>query len=125
MSKFRIVFIFIGIIFILLTHVADTYYRSWVYANQISDFGLAGYLPSITGTITAIFLLIGLSKEPIKNIPKSAVFIAIGCIAYEVLQPIFGTGVFDWLDLAAIIISGGLISLLLHHWTKSMSFKTA
>lgn len=125
MSKYRRVFILTGIAFVLLTHVGDTYYRNWVYSNQISDFGLAGYLPSITGTIAAIFFLIGLSKEPVVDVPKSAFWIIVGCMVYEVFQPVVGTGVFDWQDLAAIIITGSMLNLLLCLWVKSLKSKVA
>jgi len=120
MNTYRIAFLLIGIIFIVLTHLGDTYYRSWAYSNQISDYNLAGYLPSITGTVAAIFFLIGLSKEPMVNVPKSAFWIILGCLSYEVLQPHLGTGVFDWQDLFAIAITGSIVNLILYLWPKSV-----
>lgn len=113
MSRVRIAFIIIGAIFLFLTHIGDTYYRDWVYSNQIADFGLANYLPSITGTITAIFLLIGLSKESFTKAPVSAFWVMVGCAMYEVMQPILGTGVFDWQDLVAVVITGCVVVLTL------------
>jgi len=109
MSKIRILFILIGVVFLVLTHIGDTYYRPWVYSNQIADLGLANFLPSITGTITAIFLLIGLSKESFTKAPLSAFWVAIGCVIYEVVQPVLGTGVFDWQDLIAVVITGFIV----------------
>jgi len=120
MSNIRIVFIITGTIFLVLTHVGDTYYRDWVYSNQIADFGLANYLPSITGTITAIFLLIGLSKESIKKSPSSAFWVVVGCVIYEVMQPILGTGIFDWQDLIAVVITGSIVIFSLNRINKTM-----
>lgn len=109
MSNIRIVFIITGVVFLVLTHIGDTYYRDWVYTNQIADFGLANYLPSITGTITAIFLLIGLSKESFTKAPASAFWVMVGCVMYEVMQPTLGTGVFDWQDLVAVVVTGCIV----------------
>lgn len=66
-------------------------------------------LPSITGTITAIFLCIGLSKEPFTKAPTSAFWIMVGSAIYEVMQPTLGTGVFDYQDLTAVVITGFII----------------
>lgn len=120
MSNIRIVFILIGAIFLVLTYIGDTYYRDWVYSNQIADFGLANYLPSITGTITAIFLLIGLSKEPSTKAPSSAFWVIVGCVIYEIMQPTFGTGIFDWQDLVAVIITGCIVVFVLNMSNKTM-----
>ena len=120
MSNIRIVFIITGVAFLVLTHLGDTYYRDWVYSNQIADFGLANYLPSITGTITTIFLLIGLSKESFKKAPTSAFWVMVGCVIYEVIQPILGTGVFDWLDLVAVVITGCIVVSALKISNKKM-----
>jgi len=114
MSNIRILFIITGAIFLFLTHICDTYYRDWVYSNQIADFGLANYLPSITGTITAIFLLIGLSKESFKKAPTSAFGVMVGCVIYETMQPTLGTGIFDWQDLVAVVITGCIVVFALN-----------
>ena len=120
MSIIRIVFIITGAAFLVLTHIGDTYYRDWVYSNQIADFGLANYLPSITGTITAIFLLIGLSKESFIKAPTSAFWVMVGSAIYEVMQPTLGTGVFDWQDLVAVVITGFIVVYALKTTNKSM-----
>ncbi|ACJ30876.1 hypothetical protein swp_4221 [Shewanella piezotolerans WP3] len=120
MINIRIVFIITGVIFLVLTHIGDTYYRDWVYSNQIADFGLANYLPSITGTITAIFLLIGLSKESFKKAPTSAFGVMVGCVIYEVMQPTLGTGTFDWQDLIAVVITGCIVVFALNISNKTM-----
>lgn len=120
MSTIRIEFITTGVVFLVLTHIGDTYYRDWVYSNQIADFGLVNVLPSITGTITAIFLLIGLSKESLTKAPGSAFWVMVGCVVYEVVQPILGTGVFDWQDLVAVVITGCIVVFALNISNKIM-----
>ena len=95
----------------VLTSIGDTIYRQWIYSNNYFDFGLANYLPSITGTITAIFILCGFSKSFPENIIKSACGVVMGCALYEILQPMLHTGIFDWQDLAAVIVTGSVIVL--------------
>ena len=94
MSKIRIIFILIGVAFLFLTHIGETSYRGWSYSNNISDFGLANYITSITGTIAASFFLIGFSKESVEY-PNLVFGVIVGCALYEILQPVLGTGVFD------------------------------
>ena len=120
MSKTQCVFILIGLTFLVLTHIGDSQYRDWVCANQIADFGLADYLPSITGTLTSMFLLIGLSKDWITKAPESAIWITAGCATYEFLQPVLGTGVFDRQDLIAVLVTGGLVVWVLNKINKSL-----
>lgn len=105
----RTIFVSIGVGALVLTAIGDSLYRNWIYSNNYFDFGLANYLPSITGTITAIFLLCGLSKEFPENIIKSSSGVVIGCALYEVLQPIVHTGIFDWQDLAAVLVTGAVV----------------
>ena len=102
----RKVFVLIGGLALVLTAIGDSLYRDWIYSNNYFDFGLANYLPSITGTITAIFFLCGVSKEFPANIVKSSAYVVIGCALYEILQPVFHTGIFDWQDLIAVIVTG-------------------
>lgn len=101
----------IGATALALTVIGDSFYRPWIYDNNYFDFGLANYLPSITGTITAIFILCGQSKSFPKNIIQSSCGVIIGCASYEILQPIFHTGVFDWQDISAIFITGTIVIL--------------
>ncbi|RUO69408.1 hypothetical protein [Idiomarina ramblicola] len=113
MRNRRTVFLIIGISFIVLTSLADTLYRDWSYANDIADFGLADYLPSITGTVAAVFTLLGISKDLKQKTISNAVAGVVGCVIYEIVQPFLGTGVFDWQDLVAVIFTGAVCSYVL------------
>ncbi len=96
----------------VLTEVGGSTYRSWIYSNNYFDFGLANYLPSITGTITAIFILCGFSKNFPEGIVKASSGVIVGCALYEMLQPMLHTGVFDWQDLAAVLVTGIVVLLV-------------
>lgn len=107
----RSTFLTIGFSAFALTVVGQAYYRPWIYTNHYFDFGLANYLPSITGTLTAIFLPIGFSKKFPSKIVESTTGVTIGVGLYEILQPVLHTGIFDWQDMIAAIVTGALTTL--------------
>lgn len=112
------IFIGLGLFFLFVTAIGDSVYRDWIYSNNYSDFGLANYFPSITGTLTALFILCGLSKHFPDDLKISSLWVSIGCLLYEGLQPVLGTGIFDWQDILAIIITGLIFQIILkiiHH----------
>jgi len=107
------IFISLGLLFLTITAIGDSFYRGWIYTNHYFDFGLANYLPSITGTLTSIFLLCGLSKNFPNDLKKTSLWVSIGCLLYEGLQPVLGTGVFDWQDILAIVITSLIFQITL------------
>ena len=115
----RTTFVLIGIGALVLTAIGDSVYRNWIYSNNYFDFGLANYLPSITGTITAVFILCGISKKFPANIAQSSLGVTAGCALYEIFQPLLRTGIFDWQDLAAVIVTGALIQLIFRNSPKN------
>jgi len=115
---FRKTFLSIGIAALILTAIGDSIYRNWIYSNNYFDFGLANYLPSITGTISAVFLLCSVSRNFPGDIVKSASSVIVGCALYEMLQPVFRTGVFDWQDLIAVLLTGIVVLLVFKAFSK-------
>jgi uncharacterized membrane protein len=53
-----------------------------------------------------IFLLLAIrgAKLPAREALKGACGAGLGCLLYEFLQPVLGTGVFDWRDVLAVLI---------------------
>lgn len=117
--KFRKLYFFIGFVALIITSLVSVRYRDWVYGNNIFDFGLADYAPSIGGTITVIFLSVGLFQKSSDQILKSAIAAWAGCAIYEVLQPYLGSGVFDIKDFLAVIITGAITCLILRKNTPN------
>lgn len=108
----------IGIGALVLTEICGSVYREWIYTNHYFDVGLANYLPSITGTITAVFILCGISKKFPADILQSSLGVTAGCAVYELLQPLLHTGIFDWQDLTAVIVTGALIQFIFRSLAK-------
>ena len=103
-------FVSIGVAALMLTALGDSIYRNWIYSNNYFDLGLANYLPSITGTIRLYFSFAGFLKT-FPKVKLSSGVIA-GCALYEMLQPTLHTGIFDWQDLAAVLITGIVVLLV-------------
>ena len=117
-------FVLIGLYFLVLTAFGDSYYRRWIYTHHYFDFGLANYLPSITGTISSAFFMCAFSKNFPRSLVASAIGVSIGAMIYESLQPTFGTGVFDWQDFAAVCVTGVLLVVFMRRYAQHYSETT-
>lgn len=115
MLYFRKKYFYLGLLAFISSWLADGLYRSWIIHNDFNDYGLSGFLPSITGTVTAIFLYLGLFQNNNEQLFHSAVGLWIGCLIYEILQPTLGTGVFDIADLIAIFVTGIISCLFVYN----------
>ncbi len=104
---------------LLITILGDLFYRPWVYKNNIGDFGFVYIYPSITGTIAAVFLPLAFAKGNMTYIFKCACGALLGCLIYDCIQPILGTGVFDTNDLIAILTTGSLCCLTIWYWKNN------
>jgi hypothetical protein len=120
MDTHKPLFLPIGGLGLLLTILGDLFYRPWVYKNNIDDFGFVYIYPSITGTITSIFLLLAFAKGNPTYILKCAGGGVVGCLIYECIQPIVGTGVFDINDFIAVFVTGILCCLVIGYWKNNL-----
>lgn len=94
------VYFFIGLV---VTTIFTYAYRPYIYDNNINDFGIAGSAPSFLGLITAFFFLSYFDSSLSLN--KRIFYTGLGGVVYEVLQPYFRTGLFDWHDIIAILLA--------------------
>lgn len=60
-----------------------------------------------------VAVLLHVSLVPLKNlsITHSGASAVVGVVIYEFLQPYLGTGVFDWMDVFACVVGGGIALL--------------
>ncbi|MBV1821455.1 hypothetical protein DW1_2893 [Proteiniborus sp. DW1] len=101
-------------IFLISTFVMSTIYRSYIYGNNINDYGLADIFPNIGAVITASFLF--MAKAQYEEYKDELIVIlgsVLGFIAYEFIQIKLPIGTFDWKDIIGTII-GGIITFLIH-----------
>jgi hypothetical protein len=96
-----------------LTELGRRVYRPYVYRNGIDDFGIADTMGNSLGTLTQIALGLCLVNATRIQGVRIVVFITLGYIVYEVLQPVLPRGTFDWHDVAATLAAGAVATLLL------------
>jgi glycopeptide antibiotics resistance protein len=117
----RIIYFITFIILFILTKIGQTTYRSYIYENNIEDFGFADSIGNSGGILVQIFFgLAILNPSRIKGL-RLIVFFIMGYILYEFAQKILPKGVFDWQDVYGTLIGGGVgivVFLLTHGLVK-------
>jgi hypothetical protein len=92
----------------------STIYRSYIYGNNINDYGLADIFPNIGAVITASFLFISKAQYAEYKDELTAILGSVlGFIVYEFIQIKLPISIFDWKDIVGTII-GGIITFLIH-----------
>lgn len=104
--------LFIAITAYAITELGRSFYRPYIYKNNINDFFIADTIGNSFGTMTAIFVILTMSGKG-TNKDWNIVFIIIaGLIAYELLN-LTGKTAVDINDMIATIVFG-TISVLIY-----------
>ncbi|MCT4592680.1 MAG: hypothetical protein N4A57_00180 [Anaeromicrobium sp.] len=112
--KIRGVYYKISFLFLFLTSILGSVYRSYIYNNNINDYGLADMHTNIGSVVTASFLFMGyVQYKEYKDELKVILGVVLGFIVYEVIQSAPLIGVFDWKDVIGTII-GGILTFVIH-----------
>jgi hypothetical protein len=106
----RIVYFVIAFLFFFITEMGRNIYRPYIYANNINDYGIADSIGNLGGIIVQIFFMLAILNSPKNKALRVIVFIVIGYVIYEILQPFLPRGVFDYKDIYGTLI-GGVIAL--------------
>ena len=117
----RIIYAITFIISFILTKIGQTTYRSYIYENQIDDFGIADSTGNSGGILVQIFFGLAILNPSRKKGLRLIVFFILGYILYEFAQLILPKGVFDWQDVYGTLIGGVIgifIFLLIHRLVK-------
>ena len=93
----------IGIGAYFVTEMARSFYRPFIYANEISDFHIADTIGNSTGTVTALFMVLTMMKTGQMKDSYLFALIGIGLIGYEVLSGTGSRSVDTW-DVAATLL---------------------
>jgi len=109
---YRIAFLMIAGFMFLLTEAGRFIYRPYIYENNIDDWGLADSIGNLGGIMVQIFLMLAIFNSPKKKRFNLIIFLVLGYVLYEFLQPYLPKGVFDWKDVYGTII-GGIISAII------------
>ena len=101
----------------LFTEWGRKVYRPYVYANGIHDWGMADVMGNLSGTLTIIFFNLGAMHATRTQGLRTVGLVTAGLMAYEIVQGVLPRSVFDWKDMAATLLAGGIavgLLLILH-----------
>ena len=113
MKRYGLYYI-ISAITLFITFFLGTAYRSYIYNNNINDYGLADVHPNICAVIVASFLFMGWVKyKSYREELKVIIGVTLGFIIYEFIQSVTSTGIYDWKDVIGTLI-GALMTLIIH-----------
>jgi len=102
----------IGITAYFLTEMARSFYRPYIYANNINDWIIADTIGNTLGTITAIFMVLTMSGRGTNWDWRLVAMVIAGLIGYELLN-LPGHHGFDLNDIVATVVFGG-VSILVY-----------
>ena len=102
----------IGISAYFITEMARSFYRPYVYANNIDDWVIADTIGNSLGTVTAIFMILTMSGKGTSWDWRLVGMVIAGLIGYEVLN-LPGHRSFDVNDVIATIVFGS-VSILVY-----------
>jgi len=107
----RIVYLLVAIAWFFITETGRFVYRPYIYRNHINDFGIADSIGNLGGIIVQIFAMLTFFNPPNNKAFRVILFLVVGYIVYEIIQPYLPRGVFDWLDVYGTIIGGAIASV--------------
>ena len=104
-DRTRRVHLGIGVSALALTEAGREWYRPWVKANGIEDFHVADTLGNSLGTVTAVFLIVGLVGKGGWSDLRLIGMVTLGLVGYELAQGPMG-GAIDPRDILATLLAG-------------------
>ncbi|MDJ0919160.1 MAG: hypothetical protein QNJ05_15485 [Woeseiaceae bacterium] len=104
----------IGITAFFLTEMARSFYRPYIYANDINDWVIADTIGNSLGTVAAIFMILTMSGRGTSWDWRLVGIVIAGLIAYEMLN-LLGEHPFDTNDVLATLVFGGISVLIYAH----------
>jgi hypothetical protein len=97
----------IGISAWFLTEMGRSFYRPYVYANDIDDWVVADTIGNSLGTVTAIFMILTMAGRGNRNDWWLISLVLSGLLGYELLN-LTGHHAFDLNDVLATVVFGCL-----------------
>ena len=110
----RLACLFISIFLAVLAGVMSQTYRPYIYSHQLYDFHLADSLTNLFAVPAGVCLCIALAKELEYKAVGYVFAVCLGLVFYELIGLTF-----DYWDIVATLLSGGLTLIPLHIYIKS------
>jgi L-rhamnose isomerase len=96
----------IGVSAFFLTEMARSFYRPYIYANDIDDWVVADTIGNSLGTVAAVFMILTMSGRGTNRDWRLVGLVIAGLIGYEMLN-LINDHPFDVNDVSATILFGG------------------
>lgn len=113
MQKKQKTYLTLSISIVIIALLLTYFYRPFIYNNNINDFGFADTIGSLASVLGACFFLWGVKIYSKREMNKQ---ILMATFVYTILWESLGFigihGTFDWKDIVAGLISGGLTYVL-------------
>lgn len=109
----RLAWLAIAIIAFVITELSRFRLRPYIQSHDLHDFGYTGSIGNGGGILVQIFLAMAFFNPTRRLSYWFAALSIVGFILYEFLQPVLPKGVFDWNDVLATLIGGGIAVVLL------------
>jgi len=109
--RFRLKNLAVGAAGLAITEAGREFYRPWVYSQGIADWGIADTLGNSFGTLTAVFVIVGLVGKNDASDYRLIALIAVGLAVYELLQGPMGGAIDVW-DIVASLVAGVVCVLI-------------
>lgn len=91
------------IILSIIAILFKSFYRTYIYANHINDFGIADSSPNFFAGLIIVFFYF--TQYQNMSLRKYAIYSAIGLVGYELIQgTVFKHNYFDYKDIIASIL---------------------
>jgi hypothetical protein len=119
-SRLKKVTLGIGIAAYFLTEMARSFYRPYIYANDINDWVVADTIGNSLGTVTAVFMILTLAGRGTSWDWRLVGMVIIGLVGYEALN-LTGNHRFDLNDVLATLLFGGISILVYSQILKNLA----
>ena len=114
----------IGASAFFLTEMARSFYRPYIYANDINDWVVSDTVGNSLGTVTAVFMILTMSGRGTSWDWRLVGMVIGGLIGYEMLN-LFDDHPFDVNDVIATIVFGSISIFIYARILARFGVKTA
>jgi len=94
-----------------ITEMGRSFYRPYIYANDIYDWVIADTIGNSFGTVTAIFMIVTMSGRGTHWDWQLVAMVVLGLVGYELLN-LTGHHQFDTNDVIATLLFGAISALI-------------
>lgn len=110
-SQLKKITLGIGISAYFLTEMARSFYRPYIYANDIDDWVIADTIGNSAGTVTAVFMILTLAGRGTRSDWHLVGLVILGLLGYESLN-LFNDHPFDINDVLATLVFGAMSAVI-------------